>query len=160
MIGRTDEASRLIHATPADIYRACTRAEALAAWRAPAGMTAEVLSFDPRPGGGYRMTLTYAVPPAAGGKSSHDSDVFDGVFLELEPDRRIVEEVRFDTDDPGFAGAMQVITLIAPAEGGADVTMRCENVPAGITAEDHQAGIRSTLANLAAFVEQPAPAAG
>jgi uncharacterized protein YndB with AHSA1/START domain len=158
MIGRTDEASRLIRASPSAIYQACTQADAVTAWRAPAGMTAEVLSFDPRPGGAYRMALTYAVPPAGGGKSSHDSDVFDGVFLELEPDRRIVEEVRFDSDDPGFAGAMQVITLIAPAEGGAEVTLRCENVPAGITAEDHQAGIRSTLANLAAYVEQPADA--
>ena len=156
MIGRTDEASRLIHATPAQIYRACTEADAVAAWRAPAGMTAEVLSFDPRPGGAYRMALTYDVPPEGGGKSSDDSDVFDGVFLELQPDRRIVEEVRFDSDDPGFAGAMQVITLIEAAEGGAEVTMRCENVPAGITAGDHQAGIRSTLANLAAYVEQPA----
>lgn len=153
MIGRTDEASRRIHATPAQIYRACTEAQAVAAWRAPQGMTAEVLSFDPRPGGGYRMALTYEVPPPGGGKSSERSDVFDGLFLALEPDRRIVEEVRFDTDDPAFAGAMRVITLIAPAEDGAEVTMRCENVPAGISAEDHQAGIRSTLANLAAYVE-------
>ena len=160
MTGRTDEASRLIHATPQTIYRACTEAEAVTAWRAPEGMSAEVMSFDPRPGGEYRMALTYDAPPSDGGKSSQDSDVFGGVFLALEPDRRIVEEVRFETDDPAFAGTMQVITLIEPADGGAEVTMRCENVPAGITAEDHQAGIRSTLANLAAYVEQPASGRG
>lgn len=153
MTRRTDEASRLIHAAPAKIYRACTEAEAVRTWRAPDGMTAEVHSFDPRPGGAYRMALTYAVPPEGGGKSSADSDVFEGVFLALEPDRRIVEEVRFDTDDPAFAGAMQVITLIAPVNGGAEVTIRCENVPAGVSAEDHQTGIRSTLAKLAAYVE-------
>ena len=156
MSGRTDEASRLIHAPPSRIYRACTEAEAIAAWRAPAGMTAEMLSFDPRPGGAYRMALTYDVPPLEGGKSSDRSDVFGGVFLALEPDRCIVEEVRFETSDPAFAGAMQVITLIEPAGGGAEVTVRCEHVPAGITAEDHHAGILSTLANLAAYVERPA----
>ena len=159
MSGRTDQASRLIHATPSKIYRACTDADAVAAWRAPAGMTAEILAFDPRPGGAYRVALTYqGAAPAGGGKTTELSDVFDGVFLALEPDRRIVEEIRFDTDDPAFAGAMQVITLIEPADGGAEVTLRCENVPAGISAEDHQTGIRSTLTNLAAYVEQPSPA--
>ena len=151
--GRIDQGSRLIHAAPAKIWHACTEAEAVAAWRAPDGMSAEVLSFDPRPGGAYRMALTYRVPPEGGGKSSADSDVVEGVFLALEPESRIVEEVRFDSDDPAFAGAMQVITLIEPAEGGALVTLRCENVPSGISPEDHQSGIRSTLANLAAYVE-------
>lgn len=64
-----------------------------------------------------------------------------------------------ETDDPSFAGSMQVITLIEPAKGGAGV-IRCENVPAGITAVDHEARIRSTLANLAAYVEQPASGQG
>src|ERR1700744_1679898 len=119
MTGRTDEASRLIHATPSAIYRACTEAQAVKAWRAPKGMTDEVFAFDARPGGAYRMALTYDVPPEGGGKSSQDSDVFEGVFRVLEPDRRIVEAVRFQSDDPAFAGDMQVITLIEPAPGGA-----------------------------------------
>ena len=33
------------------------------------------------------------------------------------------------------------------------VTVRCENVPTGIRREDHQAGLTSTLSNLAAFAE-------
>lgn len=37
--------------------------------------------------------------------------------------------------------------------GGTEVEMRAENVPAGISQEDHLAGIRSKLENLAAFVE-------
>jgi uncharacterized protein YndB with AHSA1/START domain len=161
MSGRTDQASRLVHAAPAKIYRACTEAEAIAAWRAPAGMKAEVFAFDPRPGGAYRMALTFqGDPPSGGGKTTERSDVFDGLFLALEPDRRIVEQVRFETDDPAYAGAMQVITLIEPVEEGAEVTMRCENVPAGISAEDHQVGLRSTLANLAAYVEEPPPQRG
>ena len=31
--------------------------------------------------------------------------------------------------------------------------MTAENVPPGISAEDHSAGVRSSLENLAAFVE-------
>lgn len=36
------------------------------------------------------------------------------------------------------------------------MTVRCEDVPAGIRAEDHAAGLQSTLDNLAAFVESAA----
>jgi hypothetical protein len=38
--------------------------------------------------------------------------------------------------------------------GGTRVTIRAENVPSGIRPADHQAGMESTLANLAAFVER------
>jgi len=39
------------------------------------------------------------------------------------------------------------------AQNGTLVTVRCENVPAGIRREDHQAGLSSTLNNLAALAE-------
>jgi len=39
------------------------------------------------------------------------------------------------------------------------VTVRCEDVPAGIRPEDHQAGLASTLNNLAEFVEEHLPRA-
>ena len=36
---------------------------------------------------------------------------------------------------------------------GAEVTIRAENVPAGISAEDHAEGLNSSLANLAEHLE-------
>lgn len=36
---------------------------------------------------------------------------------------------------------------------GTFVSVPCENVPDGIRAEDHEAGLSSTLRNLGAFVE-------
>jgi hypothetical protein len=38
--------------------------------------------------------------------------------------------------------------------GGTLVTVRCEDVPAGIRPEEHQAGLMSTLDNLAAFPQE------
>ncbi|MET3549076.1 hypothetical protein ABID47_005708 [Paenibacillus favisporus] len=35
-----------------------------------------------------------------------------------------------------------------------EVTIVCENVPAGIRKEDHDVGLRSTLENLALYTEQ------
>ena len=76
-----------------------------------------------------------------------------GRFAELILDRRIVEVVRFQTDDPAYAGEMTVRTLLAPVTEGTEVTIVCENVPRGISAADHAAGIASTLKNLAAYTE-------
>lgn len=152
---RTDSGSRLIKADPSTIYRALTTPEGLAAWRAPKGMTGEVYQFEARAGGMYRMALRYEKPGKnIRGKTSADADVFEGRFLELVPDQRVVEVVEFDSGDPAFAGAMTITTSLTPVEGGTTVTIVIENVPEGISAEDHQAGIASSLENLAAYTEQ------
>jgi len=152
--GRVDSASRIIKASPQAIYRALTDPQALATWRAPEGMKGEMLAFDAREGGLYRMSLTYTgAGPEIRGKTSENADVFEGRFLEFVPDRRVVEVVEFESDDPAFAGAMTITTALAEVPGGTEVTIRCENVPDGIRPEDHQEGLASSLANLAAFTE-------
>lgn len=153
-LGRTDTASRIIVAKPRAIFRAFLDAESVTSWRPPHGMTARIEAFDPRIGGGYRMAFIYADPGQHGrGKASADEDVVEGRFVELLPDERIVEDVRFVSDDPAFAGTMRITTAISPTPGGTKVGFTCENVPPGISAEDHQTGMASTLKNLAAFIE-------
>jgi hypothetical protein len=49
---------------------------------------------------------------------------------------------------------MRITWVLEPARDGTLVTVRCDDVPSGIRAEDHQAGLTSTLDNLAAFVEE------
>jgi len=151
-VARIDRASRVVRASPAAIYRAHTDPAALAAWRAPTGMRGEVYSFDAREGGGYRMALIYVA--AGQGKTTDDADVFEGRFLELVPDRKIVEQVVFETDEADFAGPMTLTTTLTPVADGTRVEVAITNVPPGITPEDHQAGMTSSLANLAAFVEE------
>jgi uncharacterized protein YndB with AHSA1/START domain len=156
MAGRTDMGSRVIAAPPDRIYRALLDPVAVAAWRPPQGMKADVHSFDAREGGTFRMAYVYLdAGHALPGKTTADADVFEGRFVELVPDDRVVERVEFDSDDPAFAGAMTVTTVLAPVRGGTEVTIRCDDVPPGIRPEDHRAGIASTLANLAAYVEEP-----
>lgn len=150
--GRTDSASRLIKAPSRTIYRALLDPNAIAAWRAPRGMRMEIAAFDAREGGIFRMALTYDDPTACGKTSAH-SDVVEGRFHELVPNERVVEIVTFSSDDPVFAGEMSITTSLSPVPDGTEVTIRCDNVPHGISAEDHQAGLASTLANLAAFIE-------
>ena len=151
---RTHSGSRLIKAPPHAIYRAFLDPEAVAAWRPPRGMTAKVHVFEPRASGTFRMAFVHDKPgEGVRGKTSEDADVFEGHFAELVPDSRIVEVVRFETDDPAFAGEMTLTTSLAPTRQGTLVTVVAENVPRGISAADHAAGIASSLANLAAFTE-------
>ena len=100
------------------------------------------------------MALTYVEGDRSiRGKTSQDADVVEGRFVELVPDERIIQLVTFESDDPAFAGEMKMTWSVLPAPGGAKVTITCENVPPGIRREDHDTGLRSTLNNLAAFVE-------
>ena len=149
-MGRTDSASRLIDASPQRLYAAFTDPAALAVWLPPTGMTGAFEWFDASPGGGYRMRLTYQSEGV--GKTTSDSDVVDARFVELTPDERVVQEVDFESDDPAFAGTMVMTWSVVPADGGALVTIRADDVPAGISAEDHVAGFAASLANLAAYV--------
>jgi uncharacterized protein YndB with AHSA1/START domain len=151
---RVDTGSRVIPAPADTIYRAFLDPVAVAAWRAPRGMRATVLAFDPREGGGYRMVFEYAESNHAGaGKTSATTDAFEGRFVELFPDTRIVEEVVFESNDPAFAGTMTITTTLSPVDAGTKVTVACSNVPTGIRPEDHAEGIASSLENLAAFIE-------
>jgi uncharacterized protein YndB with AHSA1/START domain len=150
---RVHSGSRLIKAPPHAIYRAFLDPVAVAAWRPPKGMTGKVFVFEPRAGGTFRMAFIYDDPGGARGKSSDDADVFEGRFTDLVPDSRIVEAVRFQSDDPAFAGEMTLTTTLEPTAEGTQVTVLIENVPRGISAEDHAAGIASSLENLAAYVE-------
>ena len=151
---RTDRASRLIVASPDRVYQALVDPEALAAWLPPDGMSGRFEQFDARPGGSYRLVLTYADASAGRGKATADSDIVDARFVELVPGERVVQAVDFLSDDPANAGTMTMTWELLPVDAGTRVNIRAENVPAGISAEDHAAGLASSLANLAAHLEQ------
>ncbi|MDQ0268814.1 SRPBCC domain-containing protein [Cytobacillus purgationiresistens] len=150
---RTDSASRVIMASPQTIYQSFINPEALVSWLPPKGMSGHIDMFDPREGGTYRVTLTYEMDHSNLGKTSQNTDVAQGEFLELIPDKRIVQSVKFDSEDPAFSGEMTQKWLLETTSEGTKVTIVCENVPEGIRKEDHDEGLMSTLENLAIFTE-------
>jgi hypothetical protein len=112
-VPRTDRASRVIAAPPDRVYAALVDPEALTMWLPPAGMTGVFERFDPRPGGSYRLVLTYADASTSRGKATADTDVVESRFVDIV----------------------------------------AEGVPDGIAAEDHAAGLASSLANLTRYLE-------
>jgi uncharacterized protein YndB with AHSA1/START domain len=151
---RTDRASRVIAAPPERVWAALVDPKALMAWLPPAGMTGRFERFDARPGGSYRMVLTYSNPSGAPGKASADSDIVEGRFAGIVPGERVVQAVDFVSDDPAYAGTMTMTWQVTAAGAGTRVDIVAEDVPDGISAEDHAAGLASSLTNLAAYVEQ------
>jgi uncharacterized protein YndB with AHSA1/START domain len=134
------------------VFDALLDRAALETWLPPDGMTATFERFDPTPGGSYRMILTYVDQATAAGKSSADSDIVEVRFVDVVPDDRIVQMVDFVSDDPAFAGTMTMTWSVRSVDGGTRVDIVAEDVPDGISADDHAAGLASSLEHLAHFL--------
>ena len=150
---RTDTSSRLVDAPPDRVYAALVDPDALVTWLPPEGMSARFEHFDARPGGSYRLVLTYAEGAGGAGKTTADSDVVEARFVELVPGARVVQDVDFVADDPRHAGTMRMTWELTPVGQGTRVDIRADNVPPGISADDHAVGLASSLANLADHLE-------
>lgn len=147
---RIDRASTRVPADPAAVYGAFVDPEQLVAWLPPAGARGVIEAFEPVPGGVFRMRLVFD-DPSVRGKSSDDTDVVDGRFVELVPHRAIVQRFAFESDDPAFAGTMTMRWTFTPDGDGTRVSIAAEDVPPGISPEDHAEGLKSSLENLVRY---------
>ena len=151
---RTDTASRVIAAPLEHVFAALLDRDALLAWLPPEGMAGRFEQFDPRPGGSYRLILTYIDPSGTPGKATADADIVEARYVEIVPDVRVVQAVDFVSDDPVYAGTMTMTWEVSAADEGTRVDITAEGVPDGISARDHATGLASSLANLAEHVER------
>lgn len=110
---RSTRVTRLVKAGRGDVYEAFLDPGLLAAWLPPAGMRGVVHELEPREGGRFSMSLTYENPAdGPGGKSTGDTDTFQGRFVELVPRERVGWAVEFESDRPGMSGEMRVRSLV------------------------------------------------
>jgi uncharacterized protein YndB with AHSA1/START domain len=144
----------VIAASPERAWAALVDPKALLTWLPPGEMTGRFERFDARPGGSYRMVLTYSDASGAPGKSSADSDIVEARFVDIVPGERIVQAVDFVSDDPANVGTMTMTWEVATVDAGTRVDIIAEDVPDGISAEDHAAGLASSLTKLAAYLER------
>jgi uncharacterized protein YndB with AHSA1/START domain len=134
------------------VFDALLDREALETWLPPGDMTGRFEAFDPTPGGSYRLVLTYA-NPALQAKSSADSDIVEVRYLDIVPNDRVVQAVDFVADGPEFFGTMTMTWTVKEEASGTRVEIIADDVPDGISADDHAEGLSSSLDNLARFVE-------
>jgi uncharacterized protein YndB with AHSA1/START domain len=141
-----------VNAPRATVYRALLDADAVATWMVPTGMTSYVHAFDPREGGGFRISLTYDAPTGAG-KTTAQTDTYHGHFVTLVPNEQVVEVVEFETTDPARRGEMTITITLADANGATDVLAVHDGLPPGLSPADNEVGWRLSLEKLAALVE-------
>lgn len=158
-MSRVDRASRVVSAPPGTVFGALVDRAALETWLPPEGMRGRIEHWDPRPGGGFRMELTYLDATDAPGKSTAGTDVVEVGFAELVEPERVVQRAEFVADDPSFSGVMTMTWSLTAAPGrtevaGTEVTVSAVDVPPGIDPAVHEEAMASSLANLAAFVER------
>jgi uncharacterized protein YndB with AHSA1/START domain len=135
------------------VFDALVDRDALETWLPPPGMTARFERFDPSPGGSYRLVLTYLDPTGTRGKSSAGSDIVEARYVDIVPNDRVVQAVDFVADDPAFAGTMTMTWAVRAVDGGTRVDITADDVPDGISADDHAAGLAASLDNLARYAK-------
>src|SRR5690242_12913252 len=97
---RTDTASLVVPADAEAVYAAFVDPEALLVWLPPDGMSGRFEHFDARPGGSYRLVLTYDRDSPSAGKTTADSDVVSVRYVDVVPGEKVVQAVDFNSDDP------------------------------------------------------------
>ena len=153
--------SRIIDAPPQKLWRAFLEADALLAWLPPRPMTGRLHAFDPRVGGGYRLSLFYPEGEQRfRGKSAEREDRGSVRFLDMHPCSRLVQAVTFETDDPAFHGEMRMAISFEPLPlaraSGTEVVIQCTDLPPGLRPEDNDAGTRISLDQLADWARRTA----
>jgi uncharacterized protein YndB with AHSA1/START domain len=151
-------ASRVINATPRELYDAFVDPGALVEWLPPGNMTGEMHEFDARIGGGYRMSLYYPESDTtARGKTGANEDMVQVRFVELSPPDKIVEAVTFVSENAALRGEMQMTITFTPVASGTEVGVWFDNLPAGVRVEDNDEGSRLSLEQLASRFERNRP---
>ena len=111
--GRTDSATKVIPAPPQKLYAAFADGETLMEWLPPPKMTGRALEYQFREGGSYRIELRYRDGAHGAGKTTGDSDISTGRFVDLIPNRRIRETVRAGTPGEGLGDGAHATRLSA-----------------------------------------------
>jgi uncharacterized protein YndB with AHSA1/START domain len=145
----TTRVHRHLNASRSRVYAALTDPADIVRWKVPRSMTAEIDEFD---GESFRVSLTYDDPDRVG-KTSGRTDTYRGRFVELVPDKRVVEVDEFETDDPELAAPMTITITLTDADGGTDLSAVHENLPASVAPKDNELGWQESLDRLAELLE-------
>ena len=141
--------SRVIKAPPERLYQAFLDPDALVKWMPPNGFTARVHKMEPRVGGSFRMSFSTI--------NRSWTQYFGGKYLELVPNKKIVNTDKFETEDPNMQNEMTVTITFTPVKGGTEVVVVQENIPKGPAADGAPEGWKQSFDNLQRLCEAELP---
>jgi len=138
---------RILRAPADHILRAFMDADALVKWLPPHGFTARLEKFDPRVGGGFRMSFTNF--------ATGHSHSFETKYTDLIANQSLVYQSQFD--DPNLPGTMTVTVTVTKVICGTEVTITQEGIPEVIPEAMCYLGWQESLVQLANIVEPQIP---
>jgi uncharacterized protein YndB with AHSA1/START domain len=138
---------RILKATPEKVFRAFTRASAIASWLPPYGFICTVDHLKAEKGGTFRMSFENF--------STGNSHSFGGTYVEFKPGELLKYTDTFD--DPNLPGEMMTSVSLKQTIAGTEIKILQEGIPAAIPAEMCYLGWQESLEKLAKLVEPVIP---
>jgi uncharacterized protein YndB with AHSA1/START domain/uncharacterized protein YciI len=133
-----------IAAPPERVFRALTQSDEIVRWwGSPDAYRTESWTADLRVGGSWK---------ADGRGSDGASFTVGGVFLEVDPPRRLVQTWKSDWDP----GETTLTYQLVASDGGTRLTLRHEGFAEAESCEDHARGWEAVLGWLSRHFAQPA----
>lgn len=129
--------TRVLPATPAEVFEAWTRPEILSRWFAPGELRAEVAELDPRPGGRYRVAMHH--PSGA-------THVVTGSYREVVPPERLVFSWAWEGED---APETLVTVEFRPVGDNTEMLFTHEGFPTAEARDQHLHGWTGSAGKLA-----------
>lgn len=142
----TLELERVIRAPRARVWAAWTNGDLLHRWSCPEGMHIPEASVDFRVGGQWEIVMAVDEDPSR-------RHVAFGIYLEIDPPERIVQEHQWRTAE-GASSPRTIVTVIFQDEGEQTrLVLKQEGFGSVGDRDGHREGWTSTLDKLAALAE-------
>ena len=138
---------RVIKASPEKVYRACTEANAIAAWLPPYGFLCTVHEMNVQVGGIFKMSFHNF--------STGNTHSFGGKYIEVKANEFLKYTDTFD--DPNLPGEMTTSVWLKKVLVGTEIKILQEDIPAMIPVEMCYLGWQQSLEKLAKLVEPEIP---
>ena len=132
--------TRIIKASPEQVFDAWTQSDELRKWSCPEGATVEDVSTDIRVGGSYRIQMKT-------GEGQMHTAV--GVYKEIDPPSRLVYSWNWE-EVPDMPDSLVTVTF-NPIGESTEVVVQHERFVDEKTATDHEMGWASCLSRLEAL---------
>ena len=136
----TLEMTRFIRAPRDKVFDAFTRAEVLAAWMGPRGMTVDAAQADASPGGAWRVAMR-----------ARDGSTFvvAGHYQTLERPARLSFTWKWEGDNSPIPHVQTLVVVdLVETTDGTDLRMTHSGFPAAAARDGHQSGWTSTFNRL------------
>ncbi|MCB9664742.1 MAG: SRPBCC domain-containing protein [Alphaproteobacteria bacterium] len=136
------ELTRTFASPPMLVWRCFTEAELLGKWFAPGSLRPEVLAFEPRLGGAWRVRMT--------GQDRGDHVAF-GTFEALEPTERLVFTWAWES---GSVRSSRVTVTLHDEDGATHLTLVHAGLPSPSAVADHAEGWEGCLDKLEPLLQK------